>query len=113
MTSLEMTILLVDKKISMRSLSKIIKNKQVILNNLKNSYGRELLIDSSNNYKRQMKQKLQVKMISFLINSRNRIRSMRYNTSPMRNLKDLMINKLRKVTIDLSLITPILHQCHI
>lgn len=113
MTSLEMTILLVDKKISMRSLSKIIKNKQVILNNLKNSYGRELLIGSSNNLKRQMKQKLQVKMISFLINSRNRIRSMRYNTSPMRNLKDLMINKLRKVTIDLSLIIPILHQCHI
>lgn len=60
-----------------------------------------------------MKQKLQVKMISFLTNSKKRIRNMRYNTYPMKNLKDLMINKQKKANIGLFLTTPILLQCHI
>lgn len=60
-----------------------------------------------------MKQKLQVKMISFLTNSKKRIRNMRYNTFPMKNLKDQMINKQKKASIDLFLTTPILLQCHI
>lgn len=98
---------------SLINLSKPIKKKLVILSNLNNLYGRGLLIDSSNNYKRPMKQKLQVKMISSSINSRNRIRNMRYSTSLMRNLKDLMINKLKKVSIDLFLTIHILIQCHI
>ena len=69
----------------MRNQNKIIKNKQVIPNNQKNLYGREQPIDSSNNSKRQMIQNLQIKMNSSWINSKNRIRNMRYNTYLMRN----------------------------
>lgn len=80
-----MNIILTEKKISMINPNTIIKKMEIILNNQNNLFGRELLIDSLNSFKKQMKQNHQIKVINSLINFKNRIRNMRYNISLMRN----------------------------
>jgi hypothetical protein len=80
-----MNIIPTEKKISMINPNTIIKKMEIILNNQNNLFGRELLIDSLNSFKKQMKQNHQIKVINSLINFKNRIRNMRYNISLMRN----------------------------
>lgn len=80
-----MNIIPTEKRISMINPNTIIKKMEIILNNQNNLFGRELLIDSLNSFKKQMKQNHQIKVINSLINFKNRIRNMRYNISLMRN----------------------------
>jgi|688.fasta_scaffold194249_1 hypothetical protein len=80
-----MNIILTEKKISMINPNTIIKKMEIILNSQNNLFGRELLIDFLNSFKKQMKQNHQIKVINSLINFKNRIRNMRYNISLMRN----------------------------
>jgi hypothetical protein len=80
-----MNIIPTERKISMINPNTIIKKMEIILNNQNNLFGRELLIDSLNSFKKQMKQNHQIKVINSLINFKNRIRNMRYNISLMRN----------------------------
>lgn len=72
-----MNIIPTEKKISMINPNTIIKKMEIILNNQNNLFGRELLIDFLNSFKKQMKQKHQIKVINSSINFKNRIRNMR------------------------------------